>query len=459
LIGKLKISFIGLVPLISLCAFLALVIVIRQVQLIGVSFEELPVQAATLLSLAVLLIGAWLAGVIVESIHLPRICGYILFGILVGPSQYGLQILPTIEHVQYDLKFINFLAISLIAFIAGGEVKLKWLREQFKRFSTLTVTEACIIFIGSLVVVGFASPLLPFLSDNSIGDTWIIAALIALVISSNSPAVAIAMISDYKAKGPLAQTTLSMTISKDMIIIVMFAIIMAIAKSTLQGEGGFSVWFFVAVGLQLVGSIGIGAAVGLLMALYVQKVRAHFAIFIIACCMLFALVGEEYIHLADQKFHFEPLLMAIAAGVAMENLYPKTSRPLFERMEDLSLPVYCMFFALAGAKVDITSFLSVWYLCIGLFVIRILLIYFGVKLGCYLAGYKEQWAKYIWFGLVPQAGVSLVLVTLIAQSFTDFVWLDSVVALLIGVIVLDELLGPIGFRHALVKSGEATRGI
>ena len=201
----------------------------------------------------------------------------------------------------------------------------------------------------------------------------------------------------------------------------------------------------------------IGAVVGSLMALYVKRIRSHYVIFIVGCCMLFALFGEEKFTIMGDSFHFEPLLMALFAGIVMQNLFRDSSHRLFERMEDLSLPIYCMFFALAGAKVNIESFATLWYLSLGLAAVRALIILLAVKLGRRLAGYQESWGKYLWLGLLPQAGVSLVLVALIIQSFEAYPWSMPVASLLIGMIVINELLGPIGFRHALLKSGEARK--
>jgi len=447
--------FLGRVlPLVALAVFLLVAVVVRQAQLLAVGVE-VPERALTLLSVAVLLLGAWLTGVLLESIRLPRICGYILFGMLIGPSPYALGLLPTIEHVQKDLQFVNYLAISLIAFLAGGEIKLQWLRGQFRKVITLVGADVLVVASGAFLILMLCAPLMTFLKEEPLLTQVIVAVLVSLVVLTNSPAIAIAMISDYKAKGPLAQTTLALTVVKDVLILLLFTTALTVGKGVLFEEGALSLWFLMGISVQLIGSLLIGALVGLLMAIYVERVRAALGIFIVGCCMLFALLGEQYFAFAGNLFHFEPLLMALAAGLFMENLYPESSRPLFRRMEDMSLPVYCMFFALAGAKIDLASFATLWYLCLGLAVLRAALIYAGVSLGRRAAGYTEDWSKYLWFGLIPQAGVSLVLIALIVQSFDSLPWAGEIGFLLIGVVIINELLGPIGFRHSLVKSGEA----
>lgn len=441
---------------ISLTLLLGLTIFIREVQI--ASFHlHISERALTLLSIATLLLGAWLLGILFESFSLPRISGYIVFGILVGPSDYSLQILPSLEHVKEDLNFINYLAISLIAFLAGGEIKLEWLKGQLRRILTITIVDVVLVCVAIASLFYFLSPVLPFIGDLGSDNLVVVALLVSLVALANSPSVAIAMISDYRAKGPLSQTVLSLTVCKDMVLIMLFATALAVGKGVVFDESTMSLSFFLAITVQLGGSVVLGGAVGLLMALYVKRVAAHYVIFIIGCCMVFSLLGEENFQILGNKFHFEPLLMALFAGLTMQNLYPDSSHRLFQRMEDLSLPVYCMFFALAGAKVNVSEFATLWYFCIALAAIRAAVIFFAVLIARKAAGYSDEWASLIWLGLIPQAGVSLVLVALLMNTFAALPWSTSISSLLIGMIVINELLGPIGFRHALLKSGEATR--
>jgi len=71
------------------------------------------------------------------------------------------------------------------------------------------------------------------------------------------------------------------------------------------------------------------------------------------------------------------------------------------------------------------------------------------------AGIKEQWGGLLWLGMISQAGVSLVLVTLIADGFSATAWALPLKSALIGAIFINQLIGPLGFRHALVRCGEA----
>ena len=64
-----------------------------------------------------------------------------------------------------------------------------------------------------------------------------------------------------------------------------------------------------------------------------------------------------------------------------------------------------------------------------------------------------------WLGLalMPQAGVAIGLVILIQDDPVFFPVRDLFVAVVLTVVTLNELLGPVATRHALVRSGERDR--
>lgn len=424
------------------------------------AFPDAPLMR-TAMSVGLLMIGAWLAGLLFEQISLPRISGYLVFGVLIGPAVAGLipadQVVPDRESGdQPTLKFISDLAIALIALTAGGEIRFNWLRSQLGRVSIITFVELFAVWIVVGLAVFIAEQYVPFIHDAPLSQRIVLAVLTGLVAAANSPAVVIAMINEYEAEGPLARTTLAVTIFKDMLMVVLFASALAIGKGVTDEQTAISGAFLLAVAVQLLGSVALGAGLGVVMAWYVHRVGEHLVFFVIGSCMLLALIGEQSFSIAGETAHLEPLLLGLAAGISMQNLWPKRSEPLFETIESMSLPVYCLFFALAGAKLDLDVLTTAWAASIVavLFVIRLATIWGSVSLGARLAGLEQPARSRIWLGFVPQAGIALALAQLIENAFTSAqnVRVESV---LIGLIAVNELLGPIGFRFGLLSSGEA----
>ncbi len=405
----------------------------------------------TVMTAGFLLLAAWLTGTIFHAMNLPRISGYLLLGLVVGPAVLGL--IPAEQTPQ--LSFANDLAIAVIALTAGAEIRLDFLRNKIKKLAVLIGVDVAIVMTIGLSTLLLASPWISFLQDQ----TWLHAGLIALAVSvvmiSNSPAVIIAMIAETESKGPMTQTALSLAVLKDLVLIVLFAVVLAVAKGVMTAQGGLSGGFVLGLGFQLIGSIILGGLLGLLMALYVRQIAAHMTIFLIGACMFFALLGEMHFSIAGQDTHLETLLMALAAGMLLQNVWPRRSEPLFVSLHDMSLPVYCLFFALAGVKIHLDAMATLWYISLGMVAVRAGAVYLGINTGLRLAGFKGDWQPYLWLTMIPQAGVSLVLVIVLEKTFPDTTWAPMARDMLIGMIVVHELLGPVGMRYALIKSGEA----
>lgn len=409
-------------------------------------------QLASVLSVGLLMIGAYLTGRLCEKVKLPAITGYLVLGVVAGPYVLGLiSRSQTSEH----LVFANDLAVALIALTAGGEIRLDFLRGQIRPISLVLLIHMGILFLGVGVAIALAGPGIQFLRDTTTLQRWVIAMLAAVVMVAKSPAVTIAMISDYRAKGPLCQTTLIITVIKDLLLIFLFATVVAISRGLLHADAQPWHGFVLAVVVQLVGSVLLGAAFGLLMAWYLRKVAAHVPIFVVGFCLLVALLGEQRFEIAGGHGHLEPLLMALSAGLLLRNAFPQRARTLFDAVEWMSLPVYCLFFALAGARFDLRVFATLWWLSIALVAVRLAATWGGMKLGLAAARMHEPWANMLWLGMVSQAGVSLVLVTLIADKFA-YDWASPLRDVLVGAILVNQLVGPMLFRHALMKSGEAS---
>ena len=436
-----------------LLCLVALVAVSFLVSLASGRFAETPdaLGMASALHVGLLMLAAWLAGRLFDLIRLPKISGYIALGILVGPFALGL----IDKQALGSLGFINDLAVALVAITAGGEIRLNWIRDRLGKLGVLIGVDVAVILAVSTAALYFGRPLIPFMADETARTAFFIALLGGTIMIANSPTVVIAMISEYRARGPLAQTTLAFTVLKDLVLIVLFATVTSLTRGALDEQTQLSASFLVGVLVQLVGSVGLGAVIGVLMAWYVHRIGSHLVFFVVGSCLAIALIGEMVIHVADQKVHLEPLLMALSAGLLMQNVWPRRSEPLFHAIEEMSLPVYCLFFGLAGAKIDLMAFATMWYVALGLVALRAACVWAGVTAGCRLAGITGDWTGRLWLGMIPQAGVTLVLITLISRAFeADFGWGRELASILIAMLVVHEILGPIGFRWALVRSGE-----
>ena len=412
---------------------------------------ELP-YIGVAMNVGLLMLGAWLTGMLVARAGMPKVSGYLLFGVLIGP--FALSLIDREE--RGELQFAGDLAVSLIALTAGGEMRWSWLKDQIGKLFTIAGVVIVGVWIAVSGAVFLGSSLIPFLAEQSASVRLVASILIGVIAAANSPAIVMAVINETDADGPVSRTTLAVTICKDMAMVVVFAATLTLCKALIDENTSLSGGFLLAVAVQLIGSLAVGAAIGAAMALYVRGVGAHLVIFVIGCCMVIALVGEQYFKIAGQSIHFEPLLMGLAAGLIMENLWSEVTHPLFHEIESLSLPVFCLFFGATGAQLELGVF-GQWQVLLVL--LALVLVRTGSVWGsCWLAGravkLEPQWRGRLWLGFIPQAGVALALVLLTEKALGQYAWVGEMKALLLGVVAVNMLLGPLGLRWALGKSGE-----
>jgi hypothetical protein len=114
--------------------------------------------------------------------------------------------------------------------------------------------------------------------------------------------------------------------------------------------------------------------------------------------------------------------------------------------------VLIVFFAAAGASLDLDALRAIGLIALGLGTVRLLLIRSGTRLGVRLGGVEPELGHLAWMGLISQAGVTLGLTMIVASEFPP--WGATLQTLVLGLIALHQLVGPVLFRHALARAGE-----
>jgi Kef-type K+ transport system membrane component KefB len=122
-------------------------------------------------------------------------------------------------------------------------------------------------------------------------------------------------------------------------------------------------------------------------------------------------------------------------------------------MERSAAPVFVIFFALAGAKIDVAGLGTVLFIVVPVAIARALGIFTGTKLGGRWAGVEPEARRYVWMGLISQAGVAIGLATIVASAYPERG--EELRTLLLALIAVNETFGALLFRRALLASGEA----
>jgi hypothetical protein len=199
---------------------------------------------------------------------------------------------------------------------------------------------------------------------------------------------------------------------------------------------------------EIVGAIGIGAVLGWLVTLYLRWNPGQLFVFAIGV----ALFGSELARAA----HVEPLLLLLTAGFVTQNVGAGRGTALRHAMERSAAPVFVVFFALAGAKIDPGAVVRLALVAVPVVLARMGGIWLGARIGAARAGASPAVRRFAWQGLVSQAGVAIGLAAMLAESFPRRG--PALQGLLLAVVAINETLGPILFRRALVEAGEVGSG-
>jgi len=394
----------------------------------------------TALILGFLLLAAYLTGGAVGGVGLPKVTGYILLGLLIGPGVLGLV---TESHLE-RFEPINDIAISLIALSAGGELRLRALRDRIGEILGILGAEMVAVFAAAFGLVLSLADVLPFTA----GQEWAVVVTIAFVFGSiaiaNSPSVTIAVINDTRSRGPVSSTMLSVTVAKDVIVVVAFAIAISFARSVLGDDPASDGALLPTLLWEVGGSLVLGAVSGWLISQYLRRVAAEPVLFILAVAFLNAQVAAV--------LHMEALLLSLVAGMVVENVDPERGDDFVEAIEANSLVFYALFFALAGAHIDPVQMVPLLPIVAAFVLVRAAAVWLGTGVGARLTGAPEAVRKYAWVGFISQAGVTLGMVSIVSREFPA--WGSDIYTLFLAMVAVHELVGPVLLQWGLARAGE-----
>lgn len=395
--------------------------------------------AGTAVAFGYLLLSALFAGSIFKSFGLPRLTGYLVTGIVTGPQFLGLVSMPALE----NLEIFNGMAIALIALTAGAELGVREMKPLLRSIFWLIVVAVLGVMVILSATIYFCRHLLPFFDHLTLIQAVGVAAVLGVTMTAQSPAVVIALRSEMQAEGPVSRTVLGVVVLSDLVVILIFAVVSSLTK-TFFGNSADALETAGRLAWEILGSVGAGVLAGLLLGGFFKYVKGGAALFVLAVAFVMAEVG--------QRIAFDPLIIACTAGALVRNA-TSFGHKLLEEIEGSSLAVYVVFFAVTGASIHLDALLVVG-IPIAIFVlVRGTGFYSLSWVAGTIAGAPLPIRKYVGFGLMPQAGLALALAMLFSRTFPDLG--TAAAALVLGGVAINEMVAPVLYRIALVKSGEA----
>ena len=374
-------------------------------------------------------------------------------GVIAGP--YVLNLIPKVAVEK--ILFVNDFSLAYIAFAAGSELFLKDLRSRLKSIAWNTFGQLVVTFVLSAIAVYALASLIPFMREMTIYSRVSVSLLMAAIFVARSPSSAIAIIHELRAKGPFTQTVMGVTVIKDVLVIILFAVCVSISR-TLISELPFDLKVITVLILELGLSFLFGYLLGKLIHLLLSfsissQIKAGLLLLLgYGVFVLAHTVQEQSGHLLGVEVFFEPLLICIIGSYYVTN--HSKFRPEFQFIiHRLGPYIYMAFFTLTGLMISIEVLAKVWLIALILFLVRLVSIIIGAFVGATLAKDDPKHRVFGWMPYVTQAGVGLGLAIEVSSEFP--LWGSEFATIVIAVIVLNQFAGPPLFKWVLNKVGES----
>jgi len=411
----------------------------------------------SIFNVGLMILMALIGGKLIERLNFPKVTGYILMGIIIGPSMASIIFG---EHAAYDglinadmvhaFQVIRQVAIGFIGYTIGLELKFVKLKKTGKQVTIITLAQA----FATAVLVSLATWM--YMTAAGRDNIWTYALILGAIATATAPAPIVAVVKNYRTKGPVTDVLLPLVALDDAIGIMLFATMLSIG-TTLLGVGGD----VSALGIiyepvkEIVLSIGLGGLIGLILSYVVKKFNrdsdSMLLMMIIAAVFLGIGVG--------QAVHASAILLPMTIGVVLTNTVNESFEHRLTRATDLfSAPIMVAFFMIAGLELDLMTLPVVGVLGVIYIVVRVVGKVGGSVVSAKAVKAPPTVIKYLGWTLIPQAGVAIDMAITANQRFAQLEGFEhigsQIMTIVLAATVIYEVFGLIIVKSALGKAGE-----
>ncbi len=382
----------------------------------------------TFINLALMVFTGMALGRVVKLIKLPNVTGYLLAGLLLGPSILGI----INEDFLNNITIISDTALGFIAFSIGNEFKVSY----FKRVGATPIVIATFESLFAVVFVVVAL----VISGQSIPFSLVLGSIAA----ATAPAATIMVIKQYKARGPVTETLLSVVAIDDATALIMYSISIAAATAISGGTQSGTELILKPV-IEIGGALLVGAILGFIFLVPLKFFKKDGNRLSLEIAFIFMGLGLSAL------CGFSSLLLCMAMGAIIANFSPDVNH-IMKLTDRITPPIFMLFFVASGAGLKLSVLPAVGIVGIIYIVFRVLGKIFGASLGASICKADKNIRKYLGPALVPQAGVAIGL-SLAASTVVPEYATQIRTVILCGTLIY-ELVGPAISKMSLKKAGE-----
>jgi len=390
-----------------------------------------PLHGNDLMRLAVALLLAAVCGEgVARLMKLPRVTGYSLAGLLMGPALLDWFGPTDLDNVRIAID----LALALLLFELGVRLDVRWFRAN-PWVLVSSVAEAALVF------------LLTFATMRVFGHPNGLAATVAAIAIGTSPSVVMRVAAESKAEGQVTQRLFVLCALNVTYSIVLSKLIVGGMHGVFRGDWTLAVLHPIYL---IAGSLFVGAVLAFAFRLLQrafdltdeQGVAVLFGLLLLTMSalailklpsMLAPLIAGAIIKFSDPRPHLWPRHFGTAGGVLVIALFMLTGTTLTPTL------------VLAG----------------GLTAVALLLARLIGKLGGGMlvgapSGLSLRQSVVLGLALLPMSGVAFLLAEDIRTIYPLFG--SQLAPIVLSMLAILELLGPIAVQWSLRKAGETRAG-
>jgi Kef-type K+ transport system membrane component KefB len=391
----------------------------------------------------IILLGS-IGGKIFSKFNMPQVMGYMIMGLLLGETFHGFL---NHEVTESFIPIIN-LSLGIIGFMIGTELRI----ERFRRYSRSIYS---ILLVESLLTFFIVTVVTTLLTKK-----LYMGLILGALSSATAPAATYSVLGEYKARGPVTLTTLSIVALDDALALILYGFASVFARSLIVHDN-VSILKTLAMPLLEIGlSVLLGVAAGIIVRFTLSRTRNRENILPLILGMIILVVGLAV------YLDIDLILASMTLGIVVANFQPVQNREMFDIIKKFSPPIFILFFVLVGARMNAAILVKggVFMLALAYTISRSIGKIAGAYIGGKLSGAYFTVTRYLGFCLMDQAGVA---VGLSIAAYSTFSALGeeyrivgiTIISIITATTFLLQMISPPMIKYGIKKADEINRNV
>ena len=411
--------------------------------------EHMAFQHLVILGVAIL--GGLLGADFFRKIRCPQVIGYIVIGVLIGQSGFGLI---KAEEIR-ALELFNLFALGIIGFLVGGELQIQTFKQYGRQFAAILLGEG----LAAFLLVGLSIGLLAYFVFGSLTQALAVGIVFGAIASATDPASTISVLWENRALGVLTSSLTAIVALDDALAMTLYGLGTGLAQVLIH-QSGSVMGGLLMVWIELLGSVALGILSGCILNLILRWVTDPERSLAFAIGLMLLVIGIAV------SLDLDVILAAMSLGFVVGNYSPRRSEELFKITRGFSISIYVLFFVLVGARLSFSSMPWWLWVMVGLYVAgRSAGKMAGAWLGARWTGSESVVRRYLGMGLFAQGGVAIGLSIMASQhlgaiQITETLSLGDVIIFGVAATTfIVQLVGPPMVKWAIQLSDETNRNV